>query len=323
MFKVIESSFGRYASHQLKNVETGEYVEIITEFGGMLNGFFIKNADDLVPILQGYKNEEELHKLFYSTFRGTKLSPFPNRIKGGSYSYNGTTFQMDINFPHEGNAIHGLVLSEPFKVSDSTEGEKGASITLSYAYQGKRQGYPFYYTIELEYVFEEQNILTTTTRIKNNDTKPIPMGDGWHPYFMTGSKADELLVQFPSKKVVRVDDALIPVGDFDKNELFRVPEAVGDRFIDNTFLVDDGHGFVESHLIDKKNAIRIKLWQETGEKKYKYLHVFTPPHRESLAMEPVTCPANAFNNKQDLFILHPNETHVLTWKIAVETGESE
>ena len=58
--------------------------------------------------------------------------------------------------------------------------------------------------------------------------------------------------------------------------------------------------------------------QETGEKKYNYLTVYTPDTRESIAMEPWTCPPDAFNNGMDLIVLAPEEEISLTFGIALE-----
>src|SRR5688500_4758386 len=37
------------------------------------------------------------------------LFPFPNRVKRGSYTFEGKTYQLDINETARGNHIHGLV----------------------------------------------------------------------------------------------------------------------------------------------------------------------------------------------------------------------
>src|SRR5687767_3492298 len=37
------------------------------------------------------------------------LFPFPNRVKGGSYTFEGRTHRLDVNETARGNHIHGLV----------------------------------------------------------------------------------------------------------------------------------------------------------------------------------------------------------------------
>jgi aldose 1-epimerase len=40
---------------------------------------------------------------------------------------------------------------------------------------------------------------------------------------------------------------------------------------------------------------------------FKYLQVYIPPNRNCIAIEPMTCPANAFNSEKDLIILEPQQ----------------
>ena len=53
-------------------------------------------------------------------------------------------------------------------------------------------------------------------------------------------------------------------------------------------------------------------------KKWNFLQVFTPPHRQSIALEPMTCNIDAFNNQDGLKMLAPKETlsgvFGVTWK---------
>jgi len=40
---------------------------------------------------------------------------------------------------------------------------------------------------------------------------------------------------------------------------------------------------------------------------FPFFQVFTPPHRESVALEPMSCNVDAFNNKQGLVSLAPDK----------------
>ena len=44
-----------------------------------------------------------------------------------------------------------------------------------------------------------------------------------------------------------------------------------------------------------------------------YLQIYTPEHRQSIAIEPMTCIANSFNNKIGFTELTPGKTD--TWRI--------
>ena len=44
------------------------------------------------------------------------LFPFPNRVKGGTYTFAGVQGQLDVNETARGNHIHGLVNRRPWRV---------------------------------------------------------------------------------------------------------------------------------------------------------------------------------------------------------------
>ena len=75
--------------------------------------------------------------------------------------------------------------------------------------------------------------------------------------------------------------------------------------LDNGFHLEIEGIFCQTELIaqDKK----LIIWQETGDNKMNYLVIYTPPSRQSVAIEPLTSNINAFNNGEDLIILEPNE----------------
>jgi aldose 1-epimerase len=59
----------------------------------------------------------------------------------------------------------------------------------------------------------------------------------------------------------------------------------------------------------------VVLWVDAG---YRYLMLFTGDplpdvRRRSLAVEPMTCPPNAFRTGESLVRLEPGETHTARW----------
>lgn len=59
----------------------------------------------------------------------------------------------------------------------------------------------------------------------------------------------------------------------------------------------------------------LEFWMKGGKNKFNYLQLFTPAHRKSIAIEPMTCNINAFNNKEGLIILEPEEVLDLSFGI--------
>ena len=54
-------------------------------------------------------------------------------------------------------------------------------------------------------------------------------------------------------------------------------------------------------------------WQEAD--KFPYVQLFTPPSRKSLAIEPMTCNIDAFNNKEGLWYLEIGEKRTMEFGI--------
>ncbi|MCB0643138.1 MAG: hypothetical protein KDC44_15925, partial [Phaeodactylibacter sp.] len=52
--------------------------------------------------------------------------------------------------------------------------------------------------------------------------------------------------------------------------------------------------------------------------KYNFLQVFTPDHRQSIAIEPMTCNVDAFNNREGLIVLKPGEAHAASFGLRLD-----
>ena len=90
--------------------------------------------------------------------------------------------------------------------------------------------------------------------------------------------------------------------------------------LDNCFtdLERDDDGLARVELRNPESGAALALWVDET---YPYLMVFTGDPlpdvaRRSLAVEPMTCPANAFRTGTSLIHLQPGESFVSTWGIA-------
>ena len=100
---------------------------------------------------------------------------------------------------------------------------------------------------------------------------------------------------------------MIPTGKTTQFTKFSEPAQIKKQEIDTGFILPKKESIKKTELYDKKQDIKIIIWQETGNRKYNYLQVFIPPKRTSIAIEPMTCSTDAFNNKEGLIILKPKE----------------
>ncbi len=315
-FAIEQYPFGKFQVFRLLNKESGTGPAVIPGFGGIMNEYIIQSEKgDTYNIIKGYASAGELLEDHFSVFRSAKLSPYPNRIRDGHYLFNGDEHQLQVNFPQEENSIHGLILDRSFRIEDKEEGEDEAFLGISYDYPGADPGYPFPFYIRIDYRLHRRNGLTVTTRVRNRGNRPMPLGDGWHPYFTTGGLVDRLKIAFPSKSVFQVDERLIPTGERSTYDRFRTLRQIGEHQLDSCFELDSENEKAEIKVVDSEKNIEFTVWQETGKNKYNYLQVYIPTDRQSIALEPMTCPPDAFNNKIDLMALAPDEEASFSWGI--------
>jgi aldose 1-epimerase len=307
-FKVVTEKFGKQDSIKLLDSETNEYVSILPETGGMLKSLTLLLGKSLISVLDDYPTEEELLNTLESSFKGSNLFPFPNRIDKGQYLFNENHYQLFVNFPHEDNAIHGLIFKTKFTIKEKCESDSRASLVLEYSPSEDAQGFPFQYKITVEYIFDQNHGLILNTTVKNIGSGDMPLGHGWHPYIKLLSKVDELKFEFASDKSFEVNKKMIPTGaSFPFNE-FSTLRTIDSSEFDTCFSIESNLQTAKTFVFDPAVNSGIILWQETGKNKYNFLQVYTPEHRNTIAIEPMTCLPDALNNKKGLIILKPEET---------------
>ncbi|MEJ7588728.1 MAG: aldose 1-epimerase, partial [Ferruginibacter sp.] len=194
-------------------------------------------------------------------------------------------------------------------VGDQYANESGAGIELNYEYRGIERGYPFHYNCKISYHLKTGNELTIATNIINTDEGLIPVQDGWHPYFTFGGKIDDLQLEFQSKEMVVFDESLIPTGNVVPYQEFGSLKKIGSAIIDNCFTLNFAECQPLCVLRDAGKKLQIEV--RPG-KHYPYLQIYTPLHRNSIAIENLSAPPDAFNNKMDLIILQPGENIIFT-----------
>ncbi|MFH2020464.1 MAG: aldose 1-epimerase [archaeon] len=299
MYEIHRYRFGKTFSFILANRVTGERVSIIPSYGANVNDITLRKGSILFPVIDGVATYEGLYEDKW--FKGAKLTPFPNRIKDGSYYHLGRNHNLSRNYSFK-HAIHGLVYNKTFRVTEKFASRACARITMQYNSTG-HLGYPFHYSVTLIYSLRKDGFLCVT-HIRNLDKVKIPVGDGWHPYFRLKDKIDNLSIKIPDGLLIVVSKEGIPTGRVRRYALFSTPRLIGRTKFDTTYKIKSTGKYVATYIFDKKNDLTLQIWQ----KGYDYLQIFIPPARESIAIEPMTCAPDAFNNKQGLRYLDPGET---------------
>ncbi|AVI50986.1 hypothetical protein C5O00_07275 [Pukyongia salina] len=270
--------------------------KIVPAFGGSIQELVVNNK----PIIEGVTSNKAGQKKYLQMCNSAILFPFPNRIKHGRYRFMDKTHSLPVNEPTNNNAIHGIVYTKSFKVISFTEN----SISLSYIHQGST-GFPFPFSIELHYTFYLQNI-ELKVLVRNTGDSSFPFGIGWHPYFHTEDQS-ETIIRFSSDTIYEVDDQMIPVRS--KQEEFKELKLEKAE-IDNAFQLNN----TDVRLIAPKYKLKLQVPDDS------YLQLFTPDHRGSVAIEPISCIADAFNNRIGLKVLQPGKK--FSWPLSLKIEKS-
>jgi aldose 1-epimerase len=298
-FKVAINQQEAHPVIHLTDTNTGCTAEIFA-FGGLLNAFHIPLNGTLLNCIDGFESVEDAQEKITSAFKSAKISPFVCRLHNGTYSYNGQTHTIHKNYLGN-HALHGLIYDAVYELDNITESEEAAAISLTYQYQKNDPGYPFEYTIRLLWELKPNNSLSVTTSINHQNEGPIPYADGWHPYFTLGGPIDQYQLQFDADTQLEFDAALIPTGKKIKDTRFEQKYSLKNVFLDNSFeLNPNGRCVLSSHLLQL---------EVVPDQHYPILQVYTPPHRNSIAIENLSGAPDNFNNGIGLLMLLPNKQY--------------
>jgi aldose 1-epimerase len=287
-------------------IASGDQTAVVVEVGGGLRTY----SADGYEVLDGYGADE-----MSTSGRGQVLIPWPNRIEDGSYEFEGHRYQLPIDDPEEQDAIHGLVRWAPWTV-----GERDADRVVMQHVIHPQPGYPFSVAISIEYLLSSEGLRVTTTA-RNVGTAACPYGCGAHPYLtLEKQRVDSLILRAPGRTLLSSNERGIPVRstsvdgtDYD----FRRPRPIGATRLDNAYTDHelDQDGLARVSLSDPARSAELTLWMDAS---YRYLMVFTGDplpdvDRRSLAVEPMTCPPNAFRTGEAVIRLEPGEAFTSSW----------
>ncbi len=296
-FQIKQNTINHVASIQLIDLALGATIEILTK-GALLNSWLLRQGGESHQFIMG--NAVNASNEFESQgFRSAKMSPFVCRLYKGQYKHLDTTYTMDRFYMGE-HAIHGIMYDADFIVKATEATEHHAAIILVHHYLGSDKGYPFPFTMQVKWILEKNNTVSVQTTVINEADVPIPIVDGWHPYFTLGESIDHCSLQFSSTGKMEYDSDLLPTGSMIADDRFSKGLKLG------SLQLDDGYELAaeNSSCTLQNEQFILKV---SPSSLYPYLQLYTPPDRNSIAIENLSGAPNAFNNKMGLHIVKPQE----------------
>jgi aldose 1-epimerase len=127
------------------------------------------------------------------------MAPFAGRIRRGTFSFDGRTHRLPINWPP--HAIHGVVFDRPWTVVD----ESTIEIRLA-------PEWPFRGAVRQRFGLEPERL---TVSMELDAAEAMPADIGWHPWFrrQTGPGEPEVELRFAAESMFVRDDEGIPTGE--------------------------------------------------------------------------------------------------------------
>ena len=150
--------------------------------------------------------------------------------------------------------------------------------------------------------------------ILNIDQNEMPFGFGFHPYFKFNKIIDHLYLKLGKVIKYELNENKIPTGEYSLFKEFINYKKINSNIFDSPFKTK--YNKLILSLYDKENRIKINI-QENGNN-LKYFQIYTPPHRNFIALEPMSCNIDVFNNRDGLKTLKPNESFNISIMINFE-----
>ncbi len=238
---------------------------------------------------------------------GAILLPYANRIRG-KISPDGKTIQANISgrlltLPAnwsgsksgaERHAIHGLMLSSKFQEVKEKHTPDSSTVT-AVLHAGNFGGHWLSSTdVTVECTLKNDGVELSVTA-KNVGQEPLPMGIGWHPYFLLPSgDRKQVRLQVPSETravMNNYDDTFVTGQRVSVRHTpydFSVPggRPLGDQYLDDSFSAlergPDGSSVTE--IIDPAANYGLRLTTLSSD--IRAIQVYAPPAKNFVAIEP-------------------------------------
>lgn len=299
------------ATGEQYSLADGRQEVVVCEVGATLRAYLADGR----PVCWGFGADE-----MSTGGRGQVLAPWPNRLEDGRYVHDGRAAAAALDEPDRRNAIHGLVRWRPWGLVDRSDTYVRLACMLH-----PQPAYPFTISLSVEYRLERDGLVVTTTA-ENPGLTTAPFGIGFHNYLHAGAgKVDASKVCLPARRHLVVDDRLLPrsVAPVAGGPLAVLcgsePAAIGDLVLDDCFtgIETDARGRWSARFVpsgDPRDAVT--LWADA---RFGWATLYSGDtldaheRRIGLAIEPMTCPANALRTGEGLAVLAPGDRFSAAW----------
>ena len=273
---------------------------------------------------------------------GAILLPFANRIRGKVSSDGktitatvaGKTVTLPANWSGsepgaEKHAIHGLMMRSKFQDVSQHNGANDSSVS-AVLHAGKFDGHWLSDAdVKVETTLKDGAFEMTVTAT-NVGKEPLPMGIGWHPYFLLPSgDRKQARLELPSETravMNNYDDSFVtgkrvPVKGTAYDFSAAGGRPLGTQYLDDNYsdLIRGKNGSTVSEVIDPAANYGLRLMTLSPE--IQSIQVYAPPQKSFVALEPqlnLPDPYSPAWGKIDtgMVLLKPGQS--VSWRVRLE-----
>lgn len=199
------------------------------------------------------------------------LVPYSNRIGYAHFRWHGQDVRTRPNFASSPHSVHGVGWQRPWQVTQACE--TSAQLLLAH---GGDADWPFAFRSEQQLTLSA-NALRMEISITNTDSRPQPVGLGWHPYFSKRARSRlhvEVSERWESDASTELPTRRVPQSGIDGD--------VAHLAFDHCFEGWTG----AARIRDEKLSMRLTS-------SLPYLVVYTPQTKPYFCVEPVSHVSNA------------------------------
>ncbi|MDO5025968.1 MAG: hypothetical protein Q4E03_05580 [Trueperella sp.] len=206
-----------------------------------------------VEIVDGYRSNAEQETL--DGFRNAILAPWSNRIRNGKWQDGEETREIPKHSAEIERGLHGLFFARNF------DHEEDAGELRYTAQIAKSDHWPAQMRLEVSYDIKTENTLRIEMRCTNLSDRSVPVGLGWHPYFLLDGPLAEARLEVSATHWVNVDGELIPLPG---EAAFRPADTAQPLSLSDdldaalTGIDADGCGWVSARLITGRREVTIR-----------------------------------------------------------------
>lgn len=276
-------------------ITAGHYAATVLTVGAALGSLTCNGRDLVLP--------SPVDTLSHA-FLGKALVPWPNRVAGGSYSWNGRMHCLPVNDLPNDAALHGLLCWQEWQVAHAS----ADAVTLT-SFIAPRPGYEWPLECTASYHLDPDEGLGVTIESVNIGVETAPYGVGSHPYICLGGQpADAYELTMPAELVYTMDGNQVPTAAVSVKEAatdFRAARYIGGAALDHAFTgFPDGVWTIK--VSEPSSGLSVELSSDVG---YAQLYSADAIGRKALAVEPMSCAPNAFNSGDGLVHLAHGQRH--------------